>query len=255
MVTIWIGKVFILVMLYHIMANPNGVSATYNPAFLAGGSVPTYENLTSEELAQFDIALKSFADLVAIQSDSTLSNIILSERNAYLFAASIAKQQFDGATFGGIIAQTGFNMQPIRAATLLTQGSTTPVYSWTKSFTSAGWQGLFGSQSAPLTLGTTGNATYVGTTYKRVMIVATHIIDNVPLPFDEIQIGVQKQLYPVMPVGITNISNVYLYKFPAPILVVLDGQFFVQANVQRLGTFNPRLLGLQFVTSEYAMIE
>lgn len=237
------------------MANPNGVSATYNPVFLSGGQMPQTADLDSDELQQFDLALQSIADIVAIQSDTTLANIILNERDAYLYAASIAKQQFNGATFGGLLGNSGFNMQTIRAATILTQNATTPVYSWARNFTTLGWQGLFGSHSSPLTIGTTGNATYVGTTYKRVMFVATHILDDVPFKFDEIQVGVNKITYPVMPVAINKISNVYLAKLPAPMLVILNGQFYVDGNIQYLGQSNPRLLGMQYVTSDYATLE
>jgi hypothetical protein len=217
--------------------------------------MPQTADLDSDELQQFDLALQSIADIVAIQSDTTLANIILNERDAYLYAASIAKQQFNGATFGGLLGNSGFNMQTIRAATILTQNAATPVYSWARNFTALGWQGLFGSHSQPLTIGTTGNATYVGTTYKRVMFVATHILDDVPFKFDEIQVGVNKITYPVMPVAINKISNVYLAKLPAPMLVILNGQFYVDGNIQYLGQSNPRLLGMQFVTSDYATLE
>jgi hypothetical protein len=236
------------------MANPNGVSSTYDPIFISGGAMLAYENLSSNELTQFDIALKYATTIYDRYGTEPLSSILNEFKDPFLYVASIAKKYF-ATTFGGILSNSGFNMQPIRAATLLSQGAASPVYNWGRNFTTLGWQSLFGSDSSPFSLGTTGNGTAVTTTYKRVMIVAPVIIDLVPPKYDEIRVGISTVKYPVMPVTYTKVGNVYVTRFPAPLLLPADSQFFVEANIQELGSGSPRLAGFQFVTSDYAALK
>ena len=240
------------------MANnalPAGVSANYVPQFISGGQEPSYMDLTPGEIQLFNSALAATAEIVTYDSDTALANLILKERDNYLFAAAVAKQQFNGKTFGGLLGQTGFNIQAIRAATILTQASASAVYPWDQNFTTKGWQALFGSQASPFTVGTTGTATYIGTTYQRVMFLATHLIDTVPFKFEEIRLGVSKISYPVQVLHVNKISNVYVAKLAAPLLVTINQQFFIEANVQYLGGDVPALFGMQYVTSDYAVIE
>src|SRR5579875_4028906 len=102
---------------------PNGVQIPVgvNPAavqnreisFLSGRTqIPGFIDLNASEISLFDADLKRLAFQTSLQRD--LSSLLLSQRDAFLFAASIAKAQFKGRAFGGLLNGGGYNMQLIR---------------------------------------------------------------------------------------------------------------------------------------------
>src|SRR5579875_1629676 len=138
---------------------PNGVQIPdgVNPAavqnreisFLSGRTqIPGFIDLNASEISLFDADLKRLAFQTSLPR--ALSSLLLSEWDAFLFEASIAKAQFKGLAFGGLLKGGGYNMQLIRPITILSNvpvaqggGGGTAVLNWASNFTTTGWQALF----------------------------------------------------------------------------------------------------------------
>jgi hypothetical protein len=248
---------------------PNGV----NPAawssgdiqFLSGtpGSPPSFTDLTSQEQNLFDADFKRIAYMTSLERD--LAQILLSQRDGLLYAASIAKNQLPKTAFGGLLGAGGFNMQLIRATTILANvtvadggGGAAFVGSWARTFTKTGWQALFGSNASsdPVSLGVTGSSNSTVTTYQRVVVAAPFLLSTGTTPrFAEIKAFVKTVSYPVYPVTWLKLSDIYLARLPGILLALVNDSFAVEANITTTGDDEPQLLGLQFVTNDYAVLE
>src|SRR5579875_1736997 len=101
---------------------PNGVQIPdgVNPAavqnreisFLSGRTqIPGFIDLNASEISLFDADLKRLAFQTSLHRD--LSSLLLSQRDAFLFAASIAKAQFKGLAFGGLLNGGGYKSQAL----------------------------------------------------------------------------------------------------------------------------------------------
>ncbi len=251
---------------------PNGVQIPdgVNPAavqnreisFLSGRTqIPGFIDLNASEISLFDADLKRLASQTSLQRD--LSSLLLSQRDAFLFAASIAKAQFKGLAFGGLLNGGGYNMQLIRPITILSNvpvaqggGGGTAVLNWARNFTTTGWQALFGNDSNQVSLGVTGSSTTAVTTYSRVMIAAPYILSTGASPkFVEIRPRVLNTGYPVYPLHWLKMTNLFVAKLPGILLALPNDFFDIEANIETTGADEPQLFGLQFVTSDYAVLE
>src|SRR5579875_2343414 len=107
---------------------PNGVQIPdgVNPAavqnreisFLSGRTqIPGFIDLNASEISLFDADLKRLAFQTSLHRD--LSSLLLSQRDAFFFAASIAKDPFKGLGFGGLLNGGGYHMQLIRPIIIL----------------------------------------------------------------------------------------------------------------------------------------
>ena len=234
-------------------------------SFLSGMSqVPGFLDLSPAEIGVFDSDLKRLAFVTALERD--LSNLLLSQRDSLLFAASIAKSQYKALTFGGLLAGGGYNMQFIRPGTILSSlatadggngsGTTTLILSWARTFTATGWQALFGRDSDQVSLGVTGSSTTAVTTYSRVMIACPYILSTGASPkFAEIRARVLQTTYPVYPIHWLPMTDLYVARLPGTILVLPNNNFDVEGNIKALGDDEPQMYGLQFVTNDYAVLE
>lgn len=210
-------------------------------------------SLSGAEQQTFNEAWDAFSTLYDRFSQGALSSILGPYKNLYLAAAEMAKAQFKGATFGGLMYNAGFNMQLIRAVTVLTQGNSTPVYKWARTFTTTGWQAYFGDKNnfyvTGIANGSTNSATY---TLDRVNLFVTHLLSHQKPLHDEMQFGIGTTTYNVFPTTFERISDVYVMPLPAPLFMPLNSQYYFMANIQRLGVDDTQLLGATFVTSQYA---
>lgn len=214
-------------------------------------------SLTGPESALFDEAFSALSTLYDTYGQAPLSQILSPYKQLYKQAAQMAKAQFKGATFGGLMMNSGFNMQLIRAVTVLTQSKTSPVYGWSQEYDTTGWQSMFGSQADPFSTGVANSlgpnsAAY---TLDRVNLFVTHLLSQTPPKFDEMQFGVGTTKYNVFPTTFERISNVYVMPLPEPMFMPLNSVYFFLANIQRLGTDTTQLLGAQFVQSSYASLQ
>ena len=201
--------------------------------------------------------------MTSLQRD--LSAFLISQRDALLYSAAIAKNQLPKKAFGGLLGSGGFNMQMLRPVTILGNvnvsdggGGGTFVKSWARTFTTTGWQALFGSNanSDPVSLGVTGASTTSLTTYNRVVTAAPYLLSTGSTPrYVEIKPFVKNVAYPVYPLHWQKLSDIFLAKLPGVLLGQLNDTFSVEANIATAGDDEPQLFGLQFVTNDYAVLE
>jgi len=240
---------------------PNGVNAVNFDAgfvnFLSGISTPMdFSDLSELEINTFDRDLGVLARMYALER--ALSDLLTIKRDAFLFAASVAKKQF-GLQFGGLLGG-GFNMQLIRAGTIRAQGTTPSAANrlayWDQNFGSVGWTGIFGTSAIKYTIGTTGSATTYVTTYSRVLFCAPYLLETYASPrVDEARISVISTDYPVFPISWLPITDLFVAELPASLFVSMNQSFAVEGNIRAAGQCAPQLFGLQFVTHDYAILE
>ena len=229
-----------------------------DPVIISGGTSPVPAPIDGTEQALFESGYATLSTVFDKFGQAPISSVLSELEQPYLQGMQYAKNSFNKLPFGGLFGPQGFNMQLIRAATVYgSQQTPSSGYTanWSRTFNTLGWQSLFGSQSSPYTLATTGNGQYIGTTYNRVSLMFTHLIDTSPPKFDEIRFGVQQNVYPVFVTDYQLISDLYITALPAPIYVDVNQTFFIEANIERLGAGRPQLLGIQYVTKDYANIK
>jgi len=214
-------------------------------------------NLDEKEMSAFDEAFDAISTLYDVFGTSPLSGILKPYKALYLAAAGMAKAEFKGATFGGLMQNTGFNMQFIRAVTVMTQNKTTEVNSWSQEYNTLGWQAMFGSVDNPFSTGIDNSlgpnsAAY---TINKVTLFVTHLLSQHPPKGDELQIGIGTKKYNVFPITYERISDVYVAPLPAPIFLPLNSTYYFLANIRRLGIDTTQLLGVQYVQSSYASLQ
>lgn len=220
--------------------------------WLTGTDQPSYESLNQEEQDLFDIGFGQISSQVDYLNSAPLSNILKDFKQDYNIFIQTAKYALK-QQFGGTLLASGFLMQLIRAASILTpSGASTPTYDWTTNTTDVGWAKLFGTFSSPISFNTTNSNLALGNTYNNVTMLATHLIDTVPPLYDEIQIKVAGTTYEVYPTRFQVLERVYVTRLPSPLFVKLNGQFAIEANYRRLGQSNPQLLGIQAAPYAYA---
>lgn len=236
------------------MVGTNGSVKDLGVAWLTGTDIPDYESLTSEEETLFNVGFSQITATTDYLNNTALSDSLRQFKNDYKIFIETAKYSFKQA-FGGTLLASGFNMQLIRAATLLTGSGSTATYDWTKSIGNAdlGWGSLFGSFTSPINLGTSNSSNALGNTYNQVSMLATHLVDTVPPLYDEIQVKIQGTTYEVYPTRFTEvIERVFITRLPAPMFIKVNGQFAIEANYRRTGQSNPQFLGLQAAPYSYA---
>lgn len=219
-----------------------------------GGEDIPIAPLTATEEQLFRDSFSSIATVYDEFGEKALTSILAAEAKYYKLGAEMAKVDLNSA-FGGSLGTNGISVQTIRSATLLTQGASTPVYTWGKTFSATGWQGLFGTKSVPLTLTSSAGGATTASTYQNVDMVATHIIDTQKPLYDEIQIYYNQKPYPVFPVTAQKLAGVYAIRLPAPIVLPNKDSFAIEANVQRTGSSSPQLFGLQYPKYGYAITQ
>lgn len=245
---------------------PDGV----NPAafvngqisFLSGRSqIPGFIDLSQTEQSIFDADLRRISYMTALERD--LSNLLLAERDSFLFAASIAKSQFKNLTFGGLLGGGGYNMQMIRPITILSNvpvaqggGGGAAVLTWKRTFAAVGWQALFGNDANQVSLGVTGVSTTAVTTYSRVMLAAPYLLSTGSSPkYVELRPRILQTTYPVYPLHWEKFTDIFLAKLPGCLLILPNENFDFEANIGTAGDDEPQLFGLQFVTYDYSVLE
>ena len=195
--------------------------------FLSGRTeIPGFTDLSPREIAIFDADLRRLAFMISLERD--LSNLMLSQRDAYLFAASIAKAQFKNLTFGGLLGGGGFNMQILRPTTILGNvpvtiqtngGGGAFVGTWKTTYVATGWQAIFGSDSTQVSLGNTGPATTTTTTYSRVMICVPYLLSTGASPkVVEIRVKSLQTTYPTYVLHWMTMTDLFIAKLPGQLL-------------------------------------
>jgi len=220
---------------------PIGVANPGNVSFIAGtGTELNFDNLTPEELADFDRDLVKLSRYFSMNRD--LQMLFLEDRDTFLWAASIAKKAL-AVGFGGAVPGSGeFGMQLIRPTTILGTAS------WQQSFSSAGWNNVFGSSTSPVNLASTSGLN----PQNRVLLVITKLMNTTLPKVHECWFHIGPTDYPIWPISFSAIADLYLAGLPASPLIVKNGKFYMRGNVIGTGVVDGLApFGLTFALGEY----
>jgi len=221
---------------------PFGVMNPGNVSFIAGvGTDLKFENLTAEELQMFDRDLVKLSRYFSQSRD--LQTLFAEDRDIYLWAASIAKKSL-ATGFGGNVAGSGeFGMQLIRPRTFIAAGD-----SWQQSYTSAGWNNIFGSSTTPVNLSAT---TYLNP-QNRVLVVFPKLMNTTLPKVRECWFHIGPTDYPIWPIEFSAIADLYVAGLPATPLIVKNGKFYMRGNIVGTGVVDGLApLGIAFALGEY----
>jgi hypothetical protein len=225
-------------------ARPAGLIRPEDVSIITGqATVPAFLELDSRELTKFDRDLAKMAGYYATSRD--LFKLILEDRDTYLFAAQVSKQQLNAA-FGGALPGSGeFGFQFIRSKTILGTSS------WVRVFAAAGWQDVFGSAASPIDLSTTSTA--FGNPQNRVLLVFPKLADLLlPAKIREVWFNVAPTDYPIWPVNFINLADVGIAGLPAAVLVQKNARFYMRGNIEGAGQQSAiQPLGLTYALGPY----
>ncbi|MEM3290444.1 MAG: hypothetical protein QW046_02910 [Candidatus Micrarchaeaceae archaeon] len=235
------------------MSSSSSASNVAGPVILSASTEAVGAQFSEDELAIFNRDLAIMAEMPALQRD--LGNMLLKYSDVLLSAAELAKAQLGSGslTFAGLnaTASSQLGMQLIRAITVMNPNivnGQTPVTTWYRSFTTTGWQTIFG----PLNTGQTGLANGGATQLQNnVALAILGMLDTLPPKVTEYQVSVQNTTYTVEPATYLPALNVYYYKFPGLVYVGKNTQFAIYGNVATPGPSNLQLFGVTFAVGTY----
>jgi hypothetical protein len=223
---------------------PAGIINPGSVSFIAGVGAPlNFSNLTLDELEIFDRDLVAIADYFALSRD--LKTIFLEDRDTYLWAASIAKQQLL-VSFGGLVPGSGqFGMQLIRSKTIL------GAVDWLQYYAAAGWTNVFGSSGAYVDFSST--STTYGNPQNRVLAVITNLYCTTVPKVREVWFHVGPTDYPIWPIEFRGMSDLWIAGLPSAPFITRNGHFWMRGNVgSSIGVVDGTApLGITFALAEY----
>jgi len=222
--------------------NPAGIRAPGTISLWAGGIELAFENLTAEEIAVFDRDLAKMSGYFSQSRD--LQNLFLEDRDTYLYCASIAKKQL-GTGFGGVTPGSGqIGMQLIRSKLILGAAN------WLQTISAAGWNNIFGSSSSPVDLSST-SSTY-GNPQNRCVLCIPKLMDICAPKITEAWFNVGPTQYPIFPIGLFSVADLFVAKIPAAVYVGKNGRFYMRGNIIGNGVVEGVApLGICFALSEF----
>lgn len=232
------------------------------PLILTGGAQLNQTPLTPEERKIFFRDLRRIAQIYSLSAE--LSALLLEDAQAYLVAAQVAKATLGtNLVFAGLSASGSaqLGMQLIRAVTVMNVGITTgtPVLTWNRTFTSTGWQNLFGSPANPVSLAQFGlGGTSATNLNGRVVLAFSAFLETAPTPVvAEYRVHVGNTDYQVHPITWLPATNVFFARLEGVFLITKNNSFYVRGNIQPSAgvTSNLQLFGLTFATGDYLAAE
>lgn len=208
------------------------------------GAVLEFESLTSAEQLVFDRDLRRLANGFSSLSRD-IQSFFSEDRDTYLWAASIAKKQFQVPFNGSLALGSGtFGMQVIRSVTI--NGTQT----WLVSQASSGWQSKSWNVNLATSTGTVTN------TFNRVVLAIPRIVNYGITPkVKEVRWTVGPTTYAVQPIDWEKATNLFAAKNLATVFVSKNGTFTTDFNVEATGTDGTAAFGLAFATADWLQLE
>jgi len=221
---------------------PFGITLPKSVSFIAGsGTSLEFTDLSRDELDIFDLDLMKLSKYFSQNRD--LQNLFLEDRDTYLWAASIARKQLNKG-FGGNVPGSGeFGMQLIRSQSVLVATD------WLRSYSSAGWQNVFGSSTTLVDLSVT-----TGLNPQNRLLLCFPKLFNTTIPkLTEIWFHIGPTDYPIWPTNWGAVGDLFVMGLPATPLIVKNGRFYMRGSVgSAIGVVDGSApLGLAFADAEY----
>lgn len=233
---------------------------TYPPtSILTGNTKLTHIPLTKAESTTFYRDMHRLASIQSYQRD--LSALLLDDLPTYIYAAGVAKGSIGtNPVFGGVAASGNeIGMQLIRAITVRNiniASPTTPVLTWAQTYGAAGWTNVFGSATAPVNLGQAGLGTGATNTQNRVLLAFNALVNtSVPPLVSEYRFHIQSIDYPVEAVTWEPLTNLAYVRLATPVIIQVNGQFYMRGDIQPSGTDATQLFGITFASGDYLTYE
>ncbi|MEM2068415.1 MAG: hypothetical protein QXE50_05810 [Nitrososphaerota archaeon] len=202
---------------------PPGLIRPEDVAFVAGAAeVPAYTPLDEREVRRFDRDLVKTAGYY--HSNRDLFSLFLEDRDFYLFAAQVAKNQLGGAFEGAVPSANGIGIQIIRSKTVLGTAS------WFRTFAAAGWGNVIGSAGAPVDLSTT--STTYGNPQNRVLLAFPKLGDLTVPKVTEVWFHIGPSDYPIWPIKFASLTDTYVSNLPHSVLIQKNSSFYTRGNVE-----------------------
>lgn len=224
---------------------------------ISGASHLTSVELTNTELEAFTQDLKNTSAIESLERN--LSDLLLGSADFFLYAAGVAKASLGAGAFTGSSAVgSDIGFQLIRAITVRNPGisSGTPVTSWPQSYASAGWTDVFGSAVSPVDFSQNGLGGSSATNLKgRAMLAISAILNQTPPRLSEYRFHVGQVDYPVGNLNWWMSTDLAYYKLPTPIIVPVNGRFYMRGNTFQSGVDGTQLFGLTYATGDYLASE
>jgi len=225
-----------------VRGNPSGVTAPKAVNLIAGSGTPlAFDNLTLDEIDIFDLDLIKMSKYFSQNRD--LQNLILEDRDTYLWAASIAKKQL-AKGFGGANPGSGeFGIQFIRSQSVLVAAD------WLRSYSASGWQNVFGSSSSPVDLSVTTGLN----PQNRLLLCFPKLYNNTVPKLTELYFHIGPTDYPIWPLNWGAMGDLYVAGLPWSPLIVKNGRWWMRGSVgSAIGVVDGSApLGLAFADAEY----
>jgi hypothetical protein len=224
-----------------------------------GNSRLTQIPLSPAERGTFDRDFRRLAYLQDFQRD--LSELLLDDIEFYADIASVAKGSIGtNPVFGGNAASgVEIGMQVLRAITVKNPGiasPTTPTLTWPTTYGAAGWNDVFGSSAAPVDLSQLGLGSGATDTNNRVMLAITALVNlDIPPLLQEYRFHIQNVDYAVEAIAWQQVSNLYYARLASPVVVPVNGKFWMRGDIQPSGKDGTALLGITFATADYLSYE
>jgi hypothetical protein len=215
-----------------------------SPHLVVAGTteVPALAELSPDELAIFDRDLVKLAGYFGLSRD--LSSLFLADRDIYMIGATIAKKELNAGFGGAVPGSTQFGMGFIRSKTILATSS------WLRTITTAGWNDILGSSSAPIDLSTTASA--YGNPQNRVALMFPKLVDYAIPKINEVRLWISPTEYPIWVTKFMQITDLYVANLPATAYISVNNKFYMRGNVEGSNvTIGTAPLGLMFAKQSY----
>jgi len=202
--------------------------------------------LTSEEETLLEKELSELARVYKLEQD--MSRLLLEDLDVIKLGAQIAKGVMDEKPFGGVYATEGqFGFRLIIPQSIIFKDKTY-LTTWKKTYTSTGWQNLFGTSTNPIKMPTQEG-------YRRVLVI-TKLVNHHPVPkLDGIKIHMGRTEYNTYFINqYAKFSELKVAELPGYILFYPGVEGYIRGHVDEgiatPANDEPALFGVEFAEAE-----
>ncbi len=220
----------------------------HKPLIIAGAGSIEAKDLTLDEAALFNDGLYRLGrqyGIVGAQLEA-LYDLLMDWYEEFLFACMVGKLKFDQSFGGANPGGSQYGMSFIRPKVF---GAAYETSYWWQTFTSTGWQNVWGSSGSLITMPDTSGT--------RAQICFPMIMSGSASPkVHEVRFHVEGTDYPIWNIKPWHrIGDIYVATLPGCIVVGPGSGFYMRANVDQVGNDELFPLGIELAISTYMRTE
>lgn len=225
---------------------PSGVVDASSVSFMAGSGVELVStDLSPKEQAILDRDLARLEEVYTRSSD--LAKLYTTDRDTYLWAASIAKNQLGDIPFTGLLSlgSSTYGMWPIRS--MYMGGNVAGAQTWLYNQTSTGWQ------TNHFNIDLSGTTAGIRNTQNRVILCIPRVANYAATPkVSGVRWTVGPTTYAVQMLEYQNLTDLYIAKLHGAVLIGKNGTATMNALVETTGVDGLAAWGMAFGTGDWA---